>query len=83
MKGDFFVINKKNQGGFRKKTGHTPPLCRLVSDSGPHATLECLVSGPSVHNQDLHRICTLEPSYCTSSMYAASSSTKVIVYVNF
>ena len=62
----------------------------------PHALLSAFQSptvGPMprwhaksasfVSKRDLYCTCTSEPSFCTSTMYATSSSTKVTVCVKF
>ena len=67
----------------QKKLATRPPICLQVTDGGTHAMLARLISGSGVHSQGLHRICTPEPTCYTSSMYAASSSTKVTVCAKF
>ena len=54
-----------------------------VPDSESHAMTARLISITDVYKRDLNRICTSMPSYGTSSMYFASSGTKVHIHGKF
>ena len=78
-----FCGKNNNSRGLPKKLATRPPVYLRVTDDRTHGMLARLISGLGVHSGGLHRICTSEPSCYTSSMYATSSSIKMIVCVKF